>query len=116
MSETVEIEELDALYVKKLDEAIKDDANDSDRYRRFKKDIEDIKYTHDQHTNSEIKSSQTNIMSEDCDLEIEDETEVSCIDPITKKQITNPVRNKKCNHVYDFNSITSAIQQRRKMR
>ena len=35
------------------------------------------------------------------------------IDPITKKQITEPMRNKKCNHIYEKATIYSMIEQAR---
>ncbi|XP_050737875.1 E3 SUMO-protein ligase NSE2-like [Eriocheir sinensis] len=35
----------------------------------------------------------------------------SFIDPISKKKMTDPVRNKKCQHVYDRASVTSMISK-----
>ncbi|CAO1407273.1 unnamed protein product [Diamesa serratosioi] len=117
---TVGIEELDAIYEKKIAEAIKKDPKDCNRYQSFVKEVEDIKYSLDQHISSQAqkptKSNSSNEISEDCDLEIATETDFNFIDPITKLQIANPVRNKNCNHVYDLNSITSAIGKNRKMR
>merc|ERR1719192_2630247 len=46
--------------------------------------------------------------SDDDDL-IVVKTEHNTIDPITKKQIVDPVRNKKCNHIYEKSTIYSMI-------
>ena len=47
--------------------------------------------------------------SDDDDL-IVVKTEHNTIDPITKKQIVEPVRNKKCNHIYEKSTIYSMIE------
>merc|ERR550517_67012 len=46
--------------------------------------------------------------SDDDDL-IVVKTEHNTIDPITKKQIVEPVKNKKCNHIYEKSTIYSMI-------
>ena len=117
----VEIEKLDGIYKEKLKETMKGDAKDSDRYRRFEKDIEDIRYSLVEHTNSQVQNSEPsrsmNLISGDDDMEIETtENDINFTDPLTKKLITNPVRNKDCNHIYDLNSITAAIKNSRKLR
>ena len=117
----VEIEELDGIYKEMLKEQMKGkDAKDSDRYRRFLKDIEDIKYSLVQHSTSSkaqnVQASRTINLGDD-DMEIEQNTEeINFVDPITKKMITNPVRNNICKHIYDLESITAAIKNSRKCR
>ena len=46
--------------------------------------------------------------SDDDDL-IVVKTEYNTVDPITKKEIVDPVRNKRCNHVYERSTIHSMI-------
>lgn len=38
------------------------------------------------------------------------------IDPITKKKLVNPVRNKHCNHIYGYDSVIQLIQQNPRLR
>lgn len=41
---------------------------------------------------------------------------ISDIDPITKKPLENPVRNKHCNHIYGYNSVLQLVQQNPRLR
>lgn len=38
------------------------------------------------------------------------------IDPITKKQLEHPVRNKHCNHIYGYDSVLQLVQQNPRLR
>ena len=54
------------------------------------------------------RSQRQNNSSNDLEV-LEDESENVLIDPISKKPIEHPVRNKKCKHIYDKSSILKFI-------
>lgn len=41
---------------------------------------------------------------------------ISDIDPLTKKQLVHPVRNKHCNHIYGYDSVLQLLQQNPRLR
>lgn len=41
---------------------------------------------------------------------------ISEFDPITKKPLEHPVRNKRCNHVYGYDSVLQSLQQNPRLR
>lgn len=47
--------------------------------------------------------------------DVEMEEHIPTIDPLTKKKLVNPVRNKICNHVYEKSSITEGINMNHRM-
>lgn len=49
-------------------------------------------------------------LSDDEDMVMMDEGPTRLIDPITMKEVVNPVRNKYCKHVYDRDTIIQYIQ------
>ena len=55
------------------------------------------------------KKAESPVESSDDDDLIVVKTEHNTIDPITKKQIVEPVKNKKCNHIYEKSTIYSMI-------
>ena len=55
------------------------------------------------------KKAESPAESSDEDDLIVVKTEHNTIDPITKKQIVEPVKNKKCNHIYEKSTIYSMI-------
>lgn len=41
---------------------------------------------------------------------------ISYIDPLTKKPLENPVRNKHCNHIYGYDSVLQSLQKNPRLR
>lgn len=54
------------------------------------------------------------MISEKADDDIvETEASLNLIDPISKKTMTNPVKNTYCNHTYDLDTITNFINAKK---
>lgn len=61
------------------------------------------------------QSSQSANMSIDDDLSHAEEL-IPDIDPITKRKLERPVRNKHCNHIYGYDSVLQSLQQTSRLR
>lgn len=84
-------------------------AQSNQRYENFIKEIEDIQFTMEQRTQVQVQDGFANV--DGMEMQADEVT----IDPLTKRQIINPVRNRICNHVYD-KTILEIIQQNPKIR
>lgn len=86
------------------------DPKETNRYKAFSGDVEDLQAVSNQ---SQAIPSQANPETSQSVMEdgmMVQDVLIVTIDPITKSMIKNPVRNKKCKHVYDKSSIVDAIQ------
>lgn len=83
----------------------------ADRYKTFARDLEDLQVASTQSQADQSQVDQATIVDG-----IEMQGFIVTIDPFTKNQITDPVRNKRCNHVYDKHSIAAAIQVNKRVR
>lgn len=70
----------------------------SQRYKKFVSDVENIIETKNNQTNNKVTTD-----------EVQADEFIVSIDPITKMPITEPVRNIRCNHIYDKVSIMKCI-------
>lgn len=59
--------------------------------------------------------SQSSQMPMDEDISQPNEV-ISDIDPITKKRLENPVRNKHCRHIYGYQSVLQSLQRNSRLR
>lgn len=59
--------------------------------------------------------SQSSQMQMDEDISQPNEV-ISDIDPITKKRLENPVRNKHCRHIYGYQSVLQSLQRNSRLR
>lgn len=50
------------------------------------------------------------------DLESQTAHKIVDIDPLTKKPLENPVRNKICNHIYGKDSVVQSLQRNGRLR
>jgi hypothetical protein len=76
---------------------------ESKRVADFGNDIEDLLY---QYGAKDINSLNSTTTVDGMQIE----EIISTIDPISKGQIRNPVRNKHCQHIYDRDTIKEAIR------
>lgn len=81
----------------------------TERYKNFEQKLEDLQFVNNQPGTSNV----TQAVTVD-GMVVQDSTQA--IDPITKNPIREPVRNKLCKHIYDRESITSAIGMNKRIR
>jgi SUMO ligase MMS21 Smc5/6 complex component len=85
-------------------------AKDSDKYKNFSSEIDKLKAI-------EIAAaSQMNLLQNDDDFEMGEEDVLKMIDPFNKQQIIHPIRNTKCNHIYEESAVREAIKVNRNTR
>lgn len=63
----------------------------------------------------DVNVSQSSQISMDEDISQPNEV-ISNIDPITKKLLENPVRNKHCCHIYGYQSVLQSLQHNSRLR
>lgn len=75
---------------------------ETERYKNFMRNLEDIEFANNQpHPANNASVSVDGMTVQESSKRI---------DPITKNPILNPVRLRKCNHLYNLESITEAIK------
>jgi hypothetical protein len=99
----VSVDDFDKEYQKLLKEMQKCNRQGSKRADDFGNDIEDLLY---QFGAKDINSLNSTTTVDGMQIE----EILSTIDPISKGQIRNPVRNKHCKHIYDLDTIKEAIK------
>lgn len=98
----VSVENFDEEYKRKVQEMEACNRRESKRVSDFANDLEDLLY---QYGAKEMQNMNQTMTVDGMEI---DEV-ISTVDPISKGQIHNPVRNKHCNHIYDKDTITQAI-------
>lgn len=108
------IDEFDKVYNNAIAESKQQQAKpvDSTRYKNFTKDLEDIQYVAAEPEANTAQGSATMVD----DMAVQDEGFTVIIDPISKLEIKDPVRNTVCNHVYDKASIEESIKMNPRLR
>lgn len=82
-------------------------ASHSKRYTDFAKKIGQIGRVHEGETSS----------THDIDGDLSRMADrINDIDPITKRLLENPVRNRQCGHIYGKNSIIESLQMNSRLR
>lgn len=61
-------------------------------------------------------SQNSDIQTMDVDDLTQTEQLIPDIDPITKKKLERPVRNKQCGHIYGFDTVLKSLQQSSRLR
>lgn len=82
----------------------------SERYKKFAAEIDKVVFLDD----DEAQGPSNVTMFGDGEIELKETQQY--IDPISKTQILDPVRNKRCNHVYERSTIEAAIKLNKRLR
>ena len=99
---------------KSIEEQQRDNRNVRDRYNIFVKELNDIRIANEQPRTSKT-SEPIEIDGGDGGTMLHELPTVTT-DPITKLLLKNPVRHKRCNHVYDKDSIEDAMRMNNRLR
>lgn len=104
--ECTSIDDFDKEFKKTLKEAqpALGDPKDSERYKNYANELEKMAF---ETNNTTAGPSLLNLAD---DMQVEEQNVLEMIDPVSKRQIINPVRNKICNHVYEEETVKGAIK------
>jgi E3 SUMO-protein ligase NSE2 len=104
-------EEFDQTYKRELVTETPD-IRQSNKFKKFVTDMTELF----EKSNAPTSSGSTATTSTRVDDDMSIQNSVSNIDPITKRPIQTAVRNKKCNHVYDKDSIAESLRFNSRLR